>query len=81
VELEQAWVSLRLGIRIDLNQPELAIYRPDGQPFLTFMELTQQSVELEKQAEQAMQRAEQESQRAERLAERLRALGDNPDLL
>jgi Uma2 family endonuclease len=81
VELEQAWVSPRLGIRIDLSQPELAIYRPDGQPFLTFMELTQQSVELEKQAEQAMQRAEQESQRAERLAARLRALGENPDLL
>ncbi len=84
----QEWVSPRLGVRFDFTQPELAIYHPDGAPFLTFLELTEQAeaaqklVEQESQrAEQESQRAEQESQRAERLAARLRALGEDPDLL
>jgi Uma2 family endonuclease len=74
VPVTQEWVSPRLGIRFDLAQTDLAIYRPDGQRFLNFLE-------LEEQSEQARQRAEQESQRAERLAARLRALGEDPDLL
>jgi Uma2 family endonuclease len=84
----QAWVSPRLGIRFDLTQADLTIYRPDGQRFLTFVELEQradqeyQRAEQESQrAEQESQRAEQESQRAERFARRLRELGENPDLL
>ncbi len=74
VALEQEWISPRLGIRFDLTQADLTIYRPNGQRFLSF-------VELEQRAEQESQRAEQESQRAERLAARLRELGENPDLL
>jgi hypothetical protein len=74
VSLAQEWVSPRLGIRFDLTQADLTVYRPDGQRFLTF-------VELEQRVEQECQRAEQESQRAERLATRLRELGENPDLL
>ncbi|MBF2049336.1 MAG: Uma2 family endonuclease [Leptolyngbya sp. IPPAS B-1204] len=66
------WVSPRLGIRFDLSGPELQIYRPDGQRFLSYVEIAQQ-------AEQERQRAEQERQRAERLAERLRELGVDPD--
>jgi Uma2 family endonuclease len=30
------FVSPRLGIRFDLSGPELAVFLPDGQPFLTF---------------------------------------------
>jgi Uma2 family endonuclease len=88
VELGDEWSSPRLGIRFDLTGDELAIYRPDGQRFLNFMELEQraeqqyQRAEQESQrAEQQYQRAEQESQRAERLAARLRELGENPNLL
>jgi Uma2 family endonuclease len=33
------FVSPRLGIRIQLDEPEMTIYRPDGRPFLTFEEL------------------------------------------
>ncbi|MFO0930298.1 MAG: Uma2 family endonuclease [Gemmataceae bacterium] len=33
------FVSPRLGIRFDLSGPELVVYRPDGQPFITFEEL------------------------------------------
>jgi Uma2 family endonuclease len=49
------FVSPRLGIRFDLSGPEMVVYRPDGQRFLTFEEL-----------EDARNRAEQ---RANRLAE------------
>ncbi len=62
-----AWVSPRLGIRFEwqLDQ-ELQIYRPDGERFLSPIELDQ--------------RAQQAEQRAERLAQQLWALGIDPDL-
>ena len=66
------WVSPRLGIRFVLTQDDLEVYYPDGQQFLTTVELTQQIV-------QEKQRAEQEGQRAERLAAQLRALGVEPE--
>lgn len=66
------WTSPRLGIRFALAEDGLHIYRPDGQEFLSY-------VELEQQREQERQRAEQERQRAERMAARLRAMGIDPD--
>lgn len=89
------WVSPRLGIRFELSDGELQIYRPDGQPFLTYLELAQQieqaQVELAQErqrAEQERQRAEQEHQRAEQAQNQLEALrtllqakGINPDEL
>jgi Uma2 family endonuclease len=79
------WVSPRLGIRFSLDET-LHIYRPDGQPFLSYIEIAQQAeqererAEQERQrAEQERERAEQERQRAERFADRLRAMGINPD--
>jgi Uma2 family endonuclease len=89
----RGWISPRLGIRFDLSGEELAIYRPDGKRFLTFVELSQQQEQAEQRAEQerqareqAQRTAEQERQareaaqrRAERLAERLRELGLDPD--
>jgi len=79
IEEMNGWVSPRLGIRFELKQDTLEIYRPDGRKFLTPVELDslreQESqraesalaqLELERQrAEQESQRAEQESQRAE----------------
>jgi Uma2 family endonuclease len=87
------WVSPRLGIRFDLSGDELVIYRPDGQRFLTFVELMQQQEEAQRRAEEERQarehaervaeqiRGEKEEaqRRAERLAERLRALGLDPE--
>ncbi len=68
----EGWISPRLGIRFSLEGMDLALYRPDGRRFETFLE-------LEQRAEAERQRAENERQRAERLAERLRALGVDPD--
>jgi Uma2 family endonuclease len=64
IEAMGGWVSPRLGIRFELGS-ELEIYRPDGQKFLTY-------VELERERELAQSKVE-------RLAERLRAMGINPD--
>ena len=88
------WVSPLLGIRFDwaVGQ-ELVLSRPDGQRFLSSVELDhrfqqvksqlwqeQQLTAKERQrTEQERQRTEQERQRADRLAERLRALGIDPD--
>lgn len=96
-EIEQmaGWVSPRLGIRFELPNNELQIFRPDGQPFLTFLELDQlreqerQRAEQERlRAEQAEAQAQQERQRAEQAEAQLEALrallrekGINPEQL
>jgi Uma2 family endonuclease len=87
------WVSPRLGIRFDNSGAELQVYRPDGEPFASYVQISEQlqrerqRTEQERQrAEQERQRAEQERQRAEQaearaqlLAERLKAAGIDPD--
>lgn len=61
----EGWTSPRLGVRFEKENGDLRIIRPDGQRFLTYLELQQQ--------------AEQERQRAERLAQRLREMGIDPE--
>jgi Uma2 family endonuclease len=87
------WISPRLGIRLVLTPETLEIYHPDGQPFLSSVELARLKDAEAARAEQAAARAEQEARlrdaaevraeqaaaRAERLAERLRALGVDPN--
>jgi Uma2 family endonuclease len=74
IEEINGFISPRLGIRFELKPSGLEIYRPDGEKFLT-------SVELAAIAQQAQFEAQQERQRAEILAQRLRELGINPDEL
>ena len=83
-----SWVSPRLNVRFETGQGELAVYHPNGQPFLSSVEREQQReqeqqrAEQEQQrAEQERQRAEQERQRAEQLAAYLRSIGVDPDNL
>lgn len=64
IESVDSWVSPRLGIRFDLSGEELQIYRPDGTPFLSYLEIG-------KLLEQERQRAEQERQRAEQAAQQM----------
>jgi Uma2 family endonuclease len=73
------WVSPRLGVRFELSETELEIYRPDGQRFATYVEMAQRAEQERLRAEQAQYMLEQERQRAKRLAERLRAAGIDPD--
>jgi Uma2 family endonuclease len=90
----QGWVSPRLGIRFELAE-ELQIFFPDGKPFLSFLEITQQAELATQAAEIANKRAEEEKHRADEekqradvaeykarlLAERLAQLGIDPDRL
>ena len=88
------WTSPILGIRFVLTAGELKVYYPDGQPFLTTVELARQA-ELEKQraesekqraefekqrAEQAEMQLEQEKQRGDRLIAQLKLLGIEPEI-
>ncbi|MGB8700564.1 MAG: Uma2 family endonuclease [Thermosynechococcaceae cyanobacterium] len=65
IEGMNGWVSPRLGIEFRFQDGVFTLYRPDGTPFLS-------SVELARQATQARSRAEA-------LAAKLRELGINPD--
>ncbi|MDI9635305.1 Uma2 family endonuclease [Geitlerinema splendidum] len=77
----QGWVSPRLGVRFELGEDGLELYRPDGQRFLSYLELDEQRQSFAQRAEQEAQRAEQEAQRAERLAAKLRELNIDPESL
>ena len=65
IENIQDWVSPRLGIRFELTDTRLFIYRPDGEIFLTPVELRQQFEAGRQRAKAAQAQAEQERQRAE----------------
>jgi Uma2 family endonuclease len=64
------WVSPRLGIRFDPSGAELQIYRPDGEPFASYVKISEQLQQERQRAEQERQRAEQERQRAEQERQR-----------
>ena len=61
----QGWVSPRLNIRFELSDTDLTIYSPNGEPFLTPVELAQERDRARQKAEDERQRAEDERQRAE----------------
>ena len=79
IEPMEGWVSPRLGVRFELGEPGLEIYRPDRQKFLSYAELEEQGELYRQRAQQEIQRADQEAQRAERLAAKLRELNIDPD--
>jgi Uma2 family endonuclease len=71
IDEAQSWVSPQLGIRFSLEPDTLQIYRPDGQLFLSFVDL-----DLRRRA--AEQRADTAEQRAAKLAAKLQELGIDP---
>jgi Uma2 family endonuclease len=73
------FVSPLTGIRFDMSGDELRIYRPDGQRFLTYVELIGEWEREKKRAEDEKKRAEDEKKRAEKLAAQLRAMGIEPE--
>lgn len=66
------WISPRLDIRFSLSAEELKIFRPDGELFVTYVEIAQK-------AQQAEQRAQQAEQKSAKLAKKLKEMGINPD--
>ncbi len=82
------WVSPLMGIRFNLEPDTLTIYRPDGEPFLSFVEIDLRRQAAEQRADDAEQRADTAEQRAEnadrcakQLAAKLRELGIDPESL
>ena len=73
--------SPRLAIRFALESGRLEIYDPQGNPFLTSVELVRRAREESARAEQEAARADREHRRAEGLAAQLRALGIDPEAL
>ena len=80
VEIPQmhGWVSPRLKIRFDHGGEELRLFRPDGQPFATYLEVKQQTVQARQIAEEERLRADQQQALVKALADKLRALGVDP---
>jgi Uma2 family endonuclease len=83
IDMRSPWVSPLLQVRFEWQDgKELIMYRPNGQRFLSPVELDkraeaaiQRAEAFEQRADIAEQRAEQEKLRADRLAARLRDLG------
>lgn len=74
----QSWVSPLLAIRFMLELDTLTIYRPDGQQFLSFLDLDLHRQAAEQRADTAEQRADTAEQRAARMAVKLQELGIDP---
>ncbi len=81
IEAINGWVSPRLGIKFALNSDTLEIFRPDGQRFLTSVELDRSREEERQRAEDAIAQLEAEKQRYQTLIERLREKGIDPEQL
>jgi len=75
----EGWTSPRLGVRFELHGADLALFRPDGERFSSYVEVMAQREQERQRAEQERQRAEQAERRAERLAARLRTMGVDLD--
>ena len=59
-----------MQIRFAISEDSLDIYRPDGQKFLTTLELSQYADQENQRADQESQRADQENQRANQESQR-----------
>lgn len=88
LEQVDGWVSPLLGIRFQLTEDTLEIYRPDGERFLTSVQLHHLREQERQRAEQERQRAdeafsqlEQERQRYQALMAKLREQGIDPEQL
>ena len=88
IEEINTWVSPRLGIRFHLTPQTLEIYRPDGEKFLTSVELAQQREQERQRADSERQRADnaetqliEERQRYQDLLKKLQEKGINPEQL
>jgi Uma2 family endonuclease len=66
IEELDGWFSPRLGIRFDLTGNELVILRPDGQRFLTFVELATEQEKDQERAKKAQNDAMQAQERAKK---------------
>jgi Uma2 family endonuclease len=75
IENMEGWTSPRLQIQFHLTDEGMEIYRPDGEKFLTSLELAQQRDAERLRAEEALAELELERQHVVKLEAKLRELG------
>ena len=75
IEEINGWVSPRLGIKFELTSETLDIFRPDGDKFLTFVELGKLREIETKRANELQEQLQQEKEQRKRLEDKLRELG------
>jgi Uma2 family endonuclease len=59
------WLSPNLGIKFAWSEENLELYRPNGERFLSYIEISQQVQEERQRADEERQRADEERQRAQ----------------
>ena len=69
------WASPRLGIRFIWSDESFELYRPDGERFLTYVEIAQRFEEEQQRAQQERQRAETAEQARRDAIPRLLGMG------
>ncbi len=69
----EQWTSPRLGIRFEVVDPEMQVYRPDGRRFESFRDRGLRAEQADRQAEAERGRAEEERRRAEVADQRAQA--------
>ncbi|MGB5768704.1 MAG: Uma2 family endonuclease [Crocosphaera sp.] len=75
IEEMTGWVSPRLGIKFELTSENLEIFRPDGDKFLTFVELGKLRETETKRANELQKKLQQEQEQRKRLEDKLKELG------
>lgn len=81
IESLDGWISPRLGVRFVFAEPELEVIRPDGQRFLSYVELMEQRDEIEQQRDEIEQQRDELEQQRDRMAAKLQELGIDPTQL
>lgn len=81
IEQMDGWVSPRLGVRFQLSETELEMFRPSGEAFMSFGELDRLRQKAEVRAQQAEMMLEQERSRSQALESKLREMGIDPNQL
>ncbi len=81
IEEMDGWVSPLLGIKFQLTPQTLEIYRPDGEKFMTSVELAQQREQERQRADTALSQLEVEKQRYQDLLKKLQEKGIDPEQL
>jgi Uma2 family endonuclease len=46
IDVREEWVSSKLGIRLNMTTGDLRLFRPDGRPFETYLEVTRRADRL-----------------------------------
>lgn len=83
IDFRGSFTSPLLEIRFELeeNYGSLVIYRPDGEPFMDFVDNARLRQDAIARADQAENRATMAETQAQKLAAKLRELGIDPDVL